>query len=255
MSTVTTSRPLGRAELLAWLNTVLGSHEHDELIRVEQCSTGVAFCRLFARAHPSTLPLHKVIDPTANRRDAYKNYVTLQHAMHRAHVERPLAIERLIAGKFQDNWELLQWFYDRYHDTLVKTHQHQNTSTVSQGERRPEMQRQRSYVAVGRTPQSETLQKSPRRSYLGHHETTDEEDFVRDEEREEEEETPVVGVTLMADDGSLDILGREVADAAAERDLYFEKLRSIEMLCEMHGAYDPTAADRILAILAQRAFP
>lgn len=88
-----------------WVNKVL----QVGLTKVEQCANGAIYCQLLDACHPNAVAMRKVNWSAKTDRELTANYKVLQAAFDKSSIERPLALESLMAAKYQDNLELLQW--------------------------------------------------------------------------------------------------------------------------------------------------
>ncbi|KAH9362922.1 hypothetical protein HPB48_014296 [Haemaphysalis longicornis] len=70
---------------------------------------GVAYCQLIDQLHPGTLPMSRVrMDATLSFEKA-NNFTLLNQAFKKAGLPIDICIERLIAGRFRDHFELSKW--------------------------------------------------------------------------------------------------------------------------------------------------
>jgi len=101
-----TQATMSRHELLAWVNDSLQSN----LTKIEEMSTGAAYCGLTDFLFPGSVPIKKVKWNSKTEPDKLNNWHILQKAWKDLGVDKPIPIERLLRGKFQENFEFLQWF-------------------------------------------------------------------------------------------------------------------------------------------------
>ncbi|VDK70681.1 unnamed protein product, partial [Anisakis simplex] len=73
-------------------------------------STGAAYCQLTDFLFRGKIPLRKVKWNSKSELDWISNWRLLQTSWKELGVEKAVPVERLIKGKFQDNFEFLQWF-------------------------------------------------------------------------------------------------------------------------------------------------
>lgn len=110
-----TTENLSRIELLAWVNRSLLA----EFKKVEELCTGAAYCQLMDILFPGCLPLARVKYCTNVEHDFLSNLRLFQNALVKLKVTKTVPIDRLAKGRFQDNFEFLQWFkkfYDANYD-------------------------------------------------------------------------------------------------------------------------------------------
>lgn len=101
-----TTENLSRIELLAWVNRTLLS----EFKKVEELCTGAAYCQLMDVLFPGCLQLKRVKFCTNVEHEFFNNLRIFQNALVHQKVMKTVPIERLVKGRFQDNFEFLQWF-------------------------------------------------------------------------------------------------------------------------------------------------
>ncbi|XP_053665601.1 microtubule-associated protein RP/EB family member 2-like [Anopheles marshallii] len=101
-----TTENLSRIELLAWVNRTLLA----EFKKVEELCTGAAYCQLMDVLFPGCLQLRRVKFCTNVEHDFLNNLRMFQNALVQLKVSKAVPIERLAKGRFQDNFEFLQWF-------------------------------------------------------------------------------------------------------------------------------------------------
>lgn len=106
-----TPENISRQQLLAWVNDSLQSN----LTKIEEMSTGAAYCMLTDRLFPGSLQLQKVKWNVKSDLDSIANWKLVQNAWHELGITKPIHIQVLLKGKFQDNFEFLQWF-KRFYD-------------------------------------------------------------------------------------------------------------------------------------------
>ncbi|CAB0015294.1 unnamed protein product [Nesidiocoris tenuis] len=101
---------LSRHEMLAWINQFLVEKHH----KIENLCSGAAYCVAMERLFPNCIPV-KRIKMKANQEHEYiQNYKLLQQIFKRYGVDKDVPVSRLVRGKFQDNFEFLQWFKKFY---------------------------------------------------------------------------------------------------------------------------------------------
>ncbi|PAV77219.1 hypothetical protein WR25_12778 isoform K [Diploscapter pachys] len=97
---------LSRHDMLLWVNDCLQSN----FTKLEQLHTGAGYCQFTDFLFPDTLPLKKVKWNSKNELDWLANWKLVQTAWKSLGVEKVVPVDKLIKGKFQDNFEFLQWF-------------------------------------------------------------------------------------------------------------------------------------------------
>ncbi|XP_016099365.1 microtubule-associated protein RP/EB family member 1-like isoform X3 [Sinocyclocheilus grahami] len=224
-STSVTSDNLSRHDMLAWINESLQMN----FTKIELLCSGAAYCQFMDMLFPGCIPLKKVKFGAKLEHEYLHNFKILQAAFKRMGVDKIIPVDKLVKGKFQDNFEFVQWFkkffdanYDGKDYDPVEARQGQDTmpppnpsmSALSKPKKIMNAAPQRAAVAKV-TPKM--APSSARRPGAG-----------GDEERAE----------LIQE---LNILKSTIQDMEKERDFYFGKLRNIELICqEKEGEGDPT---------------
>ncbi|KAK4825046.1 hypothetical protein QYF61_023050 [Mycteria americana] len=133
-STSVTSENLSRHDMLAWVNDSLQLN----YTKIEQLCSGAAYCQFMDMLFPGCVHLRKVKFQAKLEHEYIHNFKVLQAAFKKMGVDKVgpwaggcggagavpegspaspsvsppqiIAVERLVKGKFQDNFEFIQWF-------------------------------------------------------------------------------------------------------------------------------------------------
>ncbi|KAG8254242.1 Microtubule-associated protein RP/EB member 2 [Homalodisca vitripennis] len=131
-STNVTTENLSRHDMLAWVNDCL----HSQFAKIEELCTGAAYCQFMDMLFPGSVPLKRVKFRTNLEHEYIQNFKILQAAFKKMSVDKSLTlnwqaslkharpllgvdkglgscvipVDKLIKGRFQDNFEFLQWF-------------------------------------------------------------------------------------------------------------------------------------------------
>ncbi|XP_068231264.1 microtubule-associated protein RP/EB family member 1-like [Palaemon carinicauda] len=105
-STSSTSENLSRHDLLSWVNDCLQS----SYSKVEELCTGAAYCQFMDMLFPGSIMLKKVKFNATQEHEFINNFKCLQYTFKKVHVDKIVPVDKLTKGKFQDNFEFLQWF-------------------------------------------------------------------------------------------------------------------------------------------------
>ncbi|VDN39633.1 unnamed protein product [Dibothriocephalus latus] len=76
---------------------------------------GAAYCQLMDMLFPGTLNFKKIKFNTNLEHEYIANFKVLQALFKKHGVDKGVPIERLVKGRFQDNFEFVQWF-KRFYD-------------------------------------------------------------------------------------------------------------------------------------------
>ncbi|XP_034119878.1 microtubule-associated protein RP/EB family member 1 isoform X5 [Drosophila guanche] len=105
-STNVTSENLSRHDMLSWVNDCLQS----QFSKIEELCTGAAYCQFMDMLFPNSVPVKRVKFRTNLEHEYIQNFKILQAAFKKMSVDKIIPIDKLIKGRFQDNFEFLQWF-------------------------------------------------------------------------------------------------------------------------------------------------
>lgn len=105
-STNVTTENLSRHDMLSWVNDCLGA----QFNKIEELCTGAAYCQYMDMLFSGSVPMKRVKFRTNLEHEYIQNFKILQAAFKKMSVDKIIPIDRLIKGRFQDNFEFLQWF-------------------------------------------------------------------------------------------------------------------------------------------------
>uniref|UniRef100_A0A0N4Z6Q0 Calponin-homology (CH) domain-containing protein n=1 Tax=Parastrongyloides trichosuri TaxID=131310 RepID=A0A0N4Z6Q0_PARTI len=97
---------ISRHELIAWVNSCLQSN----LTKIEEMCTGAAYAQLTDMCFRGKIPLKRVKWNSKHEIDWISNWKIIQTAWKNIGIDKPIPVDMLLKGKFQDNFEFLQWF-------------------------------------------------------------------------------------------------------------------------------------------------
>ncbi|KAM9338949.1 microtubule-associated protein RP/EB family member 3-like isoform 2-T2 [Symphorus nematophorus] len=211
-STSMTIENLSRHDMLAWVNDSLQL----TYTKIEQLGSGAAYCQFMDMLFPGCILLKKVKFNAKLEHEYIHNFKVLQAAFKRMNVDKIIPVERLVKGKFQDNFEFLQWF-KKFFDANYDGKEY-DPLLIRQGqEGTPPPGPMRTSPTVPKTvptPQRQINIAAARRS---------------------------APMTRNGGDAELIELNQQLLDMKLtveglekERDFYFGKLRDIELICQEH---------------------
>ncbi|GAB6022038.1 hypothetical protein CHUAL_006186 [Chamberlinius hualienensis] len=105
-STNVTSENLSRHDMLAWVNDCVASR----YVKIEELCSGAAYCQFMDMLFPGSISLKKVKFKTNLEHEYIQNFKFLQASFKKMQVDKIIPVEKLVKGRFQDNFEFLQWF-------------------------------------------------------------------------------------------------------------------------------------------------
>lgn len=229
-STSVNSDNMSRNDMLSWVNLSLQMNYS----KIEHLCSGAAYCQLMDVLFTGTVPLKKVKFNAKLEHDYIHNFKILQNVFKKYEVDKEIPIDKLIKGKFQDNFEFMQWFkkffdanYDQKDYDPVAARQGQVTSGASPASSAPAKAKGAAAPPM-RTSPSKGTRPAPSRK-------------------------PATGDKLKELTKEVSLLRLAETTAEDERNLYYAKLRSIELICqekegEEGGGGDPTL-QKIMEIL------
>ncbi|XP_049877028.1 microtubule-associated protein RP/EB family member 1 isoform X2 [Pectinophora gossypiella] len=247
-STNVTSENLSRHDMLAWVNDCLQSNFN----KIEELCTGAAYCQFMDMLFPGSVPMKRIKFKTNLEHEYIQNFKILQAGFKKMGVDKIVAIDRLVKGRFQDNFEFLQWFkkfYDaNYGDAAMNYDPVAQREGLPMGHGSATGPVQRTAAAATRKPAAPVAKVPARPQTIGKANST-----VR---------SPPVNLQRLnqsakGDTKLIDELNHQINELKAtvdglekERDFYFGKLRDIEVICqEMEEQQNAPIIQKILDIL------
>nr|XP_006819974.1 PREDICTED: microtubule-associated protein RP/EB family member 3-like isoform X2 [Saccoglossus kowalevskii] len=230
-STSATSDNLSRHDMLAWVNDSLQLN----YTKVEQLCSGVAYCQFMDMLFPSSIVLKKVKILAKLEHEYINNYKLLQNSFKKTGVDKVIPVERLVKGRFQDNFEFVQWF-KKFFDANYKGddydpiearggQQPAGGDTRSMASRKP--------VGTAGNPKTPHFKSPVSRGATRTSATSS----MNNNNQVAELNQQLLEVKLTVD-------GLE-----KERDFYFSKLRQIEIICQQHEEENHPGLQKIVEIL------
>ncbi|XP_016958799.1 microtubule-associated protein RP/EB family member 1 [Drosophila biarmipes] len=97
---------MSRHDMLQWVNNLVQGH----FKKIEELCSGAAYCQMIEMIFPNCINLKRVKMTAKLEHEYLHNLRLFQEAFNRLKVDKAVPIDRLIKGRFQDNFEFLQWF-------------------------------------------------------------------------------------------------------------------------------------------------
>lgn len=223
-STNNQSDNLSRQDMLAWVNDSL----HTNYNKIEELCSGAIYCQFMDLLFPGSLLLKKVKFNTKLEHEYISNYKILQICFKKLGVDKIVPVERLVKGKFQDNFEFVQWFKrffdanyngaDDYDPVMARGGEVMGTAKGGALNKaptsKPSMSRTNQPATPkvkqpARSPAVQQVRRSPGMGNAG-----------GDNQHVEELK------------GQIEQLNMDKEGLEKERDFYFNKLREIEVICQ-----------------------
>jgi len=252
-STSVTTENLSRHDMLAWVNDCLMSN----LTKIEEMCTGAAYCQFMDMLFPGSIMVKKVKFKTNLEHEYIQNFKLLQGCFKKMHVDKIIPVDKLIRGRFQDNFEFLQWFkkfFDANYDgSPYDASEARGGDVLGMGP--PGSGGSQSHLGgAGRqSPQGSLYPRAP--SKAAPHRTG-----VR-AAPPRAAAAPIMsaaarGPTSKVNEAKMEELNTQLMEMKLtlegmekERDFYFGKLRDIELLCQDVSQEDNPIIQKILAKL------
>jgi len=226
-STSQTSDNLSRHDILAWVNDSLQTSYG----KIEELCTGAPYCQFMDMLFPGNLPMKRVKFTTKLEHEFIQNFKILQNSFGKLGVDKVIPVERLVKGRFQDNFEFVQWF-KRFFDANNQGYEYDAVQARG-GE---PMGAANSKGALNKAPTKNAVPKSrapPSKPSVG---------GMRQPGNtvcsplSKANANHAAGDSQVVEDlrAELRQLTLEKEGLEKERDFYFGKLRDIEVICQEH---------------------
>lgn len=105
-STSVSADNLSRHEIVSWVNESLEAN----YTKVEELCTGAVYCQFMDLLFPGSIILKRIKMSSKLEHESIANFKALQICFKKAGVDKIIPVERLVKGRFQDNFEFVQWF-------------------------------------------------------------------------------------------------------------------------------------------------
>lgn len=105
-NTVVTAGALSRNDYLVWINDSLQMN----FTKIEQLCSGAVYCQFMDMLFPGTIPIKKIKFTSKLETDFISNFKHLQNCFNKNGVDKVVPIEKLVKGKYMENFEFVQWF-------------------------------------------------------------------------------------------------------------------------------------------------
>ncbi|XP_026168836.1 microtubule-associated protein RP/EB family member 2 isoform X2 [Mastacembelus armatus] len=252
-STSITQETMSRHDITAWVNDILCLN----YTKVEQLSSGAAYCQFMDLLFPGCISLKKVKFQAKLEHEYIHNFKLLQASFKRMNVDKIIPVEKLVKGRFQDNLDFIQWFkkfFDANYDgkeydpvaarqgqdaipppdpgeqifNLPKKSHHAASSPTAGASRSSSTTPKSSTTPTSRPSSAKKTPITPSTAAKG----------------EKELEAQVTHLTDQVNTLKLALEGVE-----KERDYYFSKLREVELLCQEQGEENAPFVERLMEVL------
>ncbi|XP_039306429.1 microtubule-associated protein RP/EB family member 1 isoform X1 [Solenopsis invicta] len=255
-----TSDNLSRHDMLAWVNDCLQS----SFTKIEELCTGAVYCQFMDMLFPNSVPLKRVKFKTNLEHEYIQNFKILQGGFKKMNVDKIVPIDRLVKGRFQDNFEFLQWF-KKFFDANYSGAEPYDALAMRGGEPMGSggSNAPRGGSNVKRASPRDTINSTkpaPRTTGEGHPSTmrADSTNTLVTKVQPPYRAQPKNTVGNRGDNGKIEELSAQLVELKMsveglekERDFYFGKLRDIEVMCQDcdNSGDPPPIVQKILEVL------
>lgn len=259
-TTSATTGQLSRHDYLAWVNDTLQLEEPYR--KVEQMCNGAAYCQLFDCLFPGALYMQKVKFNTKLDHEWVTNFKVLQGGFKRVKLDKEIPIQALIKGRFQDNFEFLQWFKSFFeanysdqlddYDAIAARSACAQTTGITLGQRKHVVRSLTPKRANGASSTSTTM-RAPARSTPLPKPAHTRAPAPNSRQSSSQKLVPQHGPSVAEMNslrGRIGELEANLSTSTLERDFYYSKLRDIEVLCQNVNASTLDASSLVKNILA-----
>ncbi|CAH2245353.1 microtubule-associated RP EB family member 3 isoform X1 [Pelobates cultripes] len=244
-STSVSSENLSRHDFLAWVNDSLQLNYS----KIEQMCSGAAYCHFMDMLFPGCIQLKKVKFQAKLEHEYIHNFKVLQGAFKKMSVDKIIPVERLVKGKFQDNFEFVQWFkkffdanYDgKEYDPMLARQGQDVAPMPNPGEHKVKK-------PIGTAVPQRTSPTAPKimQPIVRVHNAAPpvRKNMQITRNGGHEMDTQIIELNQQLMELKLTVDGLE-----KERDFYFSKLRDIELICQEHESENAAVLSKIIDIL------
>ncbi|XP_026477905.1 microtubule-associated protein RP/EB family member 1-like [Ctenocephalides felis] len=244
-STNVTSENLSRHDMLAWVNDCLSC----SYSKIEELCTGAAYCQFMDMLFPGSVPMKRIKFKTNLEHEYIQNFKLLQASFNKMGVDKIVPIDKLVKGRFQDNFEFMQWF-KKFFDANFDGRDY-DALAMREGAPMGNASGNRNMIAK-KTPAPRFDSNKTARSAISANNPSRVQTTAKPKPSLATNNRGAAG-----DTGKVDELTNQVLDLKLnveglekERDFYFSKLREIEILCqESQDTSDNPLITKIMDVL------
>lgn len=230
-STSVSSNNLSRQDLVQWVNDSLCLN----ISKIEHLCTGAVYCQFMHMLFGSKLPIKRVKWRSKLEHEYIQNFKLLQESFKKTGCDKTIPVEKLVKGKFQDNFEFIQWF-KKFFDA---NYQGQDYDPITM--------RDNNYLAVCGPPPAHDM-SSNKGAGAARTTNTKARSTVGSKNARSANNASNASVSnaeisqLQSKLEDMTCQEKELNGAIEalekERDFYFGKLREIEVICQEVGAHE-----------------
>nr|XP_057923356.1 microtubule-associated protein RP/EB family member 2 isoform X2 [Doryrhamphus excisus] len=250
-STSITQETMSRHDITAWVNDILCLN----YTKVEQLSSGAAYCQFMDLLFPGCISLKKVKFQAKLEHEYIHNFKVLQAAFKRIKVDKIIPVEKLVKGRFQDNLDFIQWFkkffdanYDGKEYDPVEARQGQDAiPPPDPGEQIFNLPKKSHHAASSPTAGASRSSSTTPKCATPTSRPSSAKKLLAASTPAKGEKELEVQVTQLTD--QVNTLKVALEGVEKERDYYFSKLREVELLCQEQGEENALFVERLMEVL------
>jgi len=232
--TSASSDNLSRHDMIQWINGSLSTSYK----KIEELASGAAYCQFMDMLFPGCIPLKRIKFDAKHEHEFINNFKALQNSFKKMGVDKVIPVERLVKGRFQDNFEFVQWF-KKFFDANYQGDEYDGAQARAQVGAPSKVGAKPAGVSAPKTTTRKptTTKPSTTTSTRPSASRTTAPSGGSGDSSQYKRQVEELNEKLITMEQSLESLERE-------RDFYFEKLRDIElMITNIAGEEAETPAD------------
>ncbi|XP_077375386.1 microtubule-associated protein RP/EB family member 2 isoform X3 [Festucalex cinctus] len=250
-STSITQETMSRHDITAWVNDILCLN----YTKVEQLSSGAAYCQFMDLLFPGCISLKKVKFQAKLEHEYIHNFKLLQASFKRMKVDKIIPVEKLVKGRFQDNLDFIQWFkkffdanYDgKEYDPLDARQGQDAIPPPDPGEQIFNLPKKSHHAASSPTAGASRSSSTTPKSATPTSRPSSAKKIPSASTPAKGEKELEAQVTQLTD--QVNTLKVALEGVEKERDYYFSKLREVELLCQEQGENNAPFVERLMEVL------
>jgi len=234
-TTGATAEHMSRHDLLCWINDSLVTN----YTKIEEMCSGAAYCQLMDMLFENCIPIKKVKFQAKLEHEYIGNWKVLQNGFKKVGIDKIVPVDKLIKGKFQDNFEFCQWF-KKFFDANYGGHEYDALAVRGGVQPVADSKKGSAKVMQPRKPAAPAGPKRvpPARAGGGVPKPTPSKTSNGVNQQEVDALT-----------SELSELKNNMEGLEKERDFYFGKLRDIEVICQEDDNQSLPLSEKVLNVL------
>jgi len=238
-TTGATAENLSRHDLLLWINDSLVTNYS----KIEHMCSGAAYCQFMDMLFENCIPVKKVKFQAKLEHEYIANWKLLQTGFKKVGIDKIVPVDKLIKGRFQDNFEFCQWF-KKFFDANYGGHEYDalavrgGVQPITDNKKGPVHAAQKPAHSIAPRPTAtKTSKPTPARTAAPKAKSAG-------------------SATAAVSNQEVEALALELSELKnnmegleKERDFYFGKLRDIEVICQEEDHNREVLSEKVLQIL------